>query len=317
MLSFSESKRFRRAVQCRRGAAVCKVPASYSKVKGTNMPFTPQFASVNGTSLAYRDTSAGMPILFIHGHPFNQSMWDAQVDALRWKHRVITYDIRGYGLSQVPAAEATTLETLADDIADLLDHLKIPTAVITGLSMGGQIAMAFADQYPQRLSGLILAATFPQADTPEAAATRRATADRFLTQGSIPPGIEMLPKLLAPATIKDHPDIALKVLSMIARTSPAGAAAALRGRAQRKDYTPTLPKIAVPTLIVVGTEDAYTNVDTAKVMQQSIPHSRLEIFEGIGHLPNLEATDRFNAVLHNFLDTIPTQNTKAAARTAG
>jgi 3-oxoadipate enol-lactonase len=263
------------------------------------------FASINNLSIAYRDTGAGQPILFIHGHPFNQSMWDTQVAALSWKHRVITYDIRGYGASEVPTTEATTLETLADDIAALLDHLNIPTTVVVGLSMGGQIAMAFAEQYPQRLSGLILAATFPQADPPEAAATRRATADRFLAQGSIPPGLEMLPKLLAPASIKDHPEIALQVLTMIARTPPAGATAALRGRAQRKDYTPTLRKITVPTLIVVGTEDAYTSVDTAKQMQQSIPNARLEVFEGIGHLPNLEATDHFNAVLHRFLDTIP------------
>ena len=264
-------------------------------------------ATINGVTLAYRDTGTGLPTVFIHGHPFNQSMWDQQVSALSWKHRVITYDIRGYGQSEVPAVEATTLETLADDIAALLDHVNIPTAVIAGLSMGGQIAMAFAEQHPQRLSGLILAATFPQADTPEAAATRRATADRFLTQGSILPGIEMLPKLLAPATIKDHPEIALQVLTMIAQTPPAGAAAALRGRAQRKDYTPTLPHIAAPTVIVVGTEDAYTNVDTAKQIQQSIPNASLEIFEGIGHLPNLEAPDHFNAVLVDFLKEIPTK----------
>ncbi len=264
------------------------------------------FAQINGLSIAYRDTGAGQPILFIHGHPFNQSMWDTQVAALSWKHRVITYDIRGYGASEVPATEATTLEIMADDIAALLDHLNIPTVVVAGLSMGGQIAMAFANQHPYRLSGLILAATFPQADTPEAATTRRATADRFIAQGSIPPGLEMLPKLLAPASIKNHPEIALQVLTMIAHTPPAGAAAALRGRAQRKDYTSTLQNITVPTLIVVGTEDAYTNVDTAKQMQQSIPNSDLEIFPGIGHLPNLEATDHFNAVLHKFLDTIPT-----------
>ncbi len=128
----------------------------------------------------------------------------------------------------------------------------------------------------------------------------------------------MLPKLLAPASIKDHPDIAVQVLTMIAHTPPAGAAAALRGRAQRKDYTPTLPNITVPTLIVVGTEDAYTNVDTAKQMQQSIPNSHLEIFPGIGHLPNLEAPDRFNAVLHHFPGTqIPTRTkTKSSAPAA-
>ncbi len=177
-------------------------------------------ARINGVSLAYRDAGSGMPILFIHGHPFNQSMWDSQVAALTWKYRVITYDIRGYGASEVPATEATTLETMASDINALLDHLNIPKAVIAGLSMGGQIAMAFADQFPHRLSGLILAATFPQADTEEAIKTRRATADRFINQGSVLPGGEMLPKLIAPASLKKNPAIAVDVFTMIATHSP-------------------------------------------------------------------------------------------------
>jgi 3-oxoadipate enol-lactonase len=263
-------------------------------------------AQINGISIAYRDTGSGTPILFIHGHPFNQSMWDPQIAALTWKYRVITFDLRGYGASEVPTAEATTLETMASDINALLDHLNIPKAIIAGLSMGGQIAMAFAEQYPHRLSRLILAATFPQADTEVAIKTRRATADRFIQQGSVLPGGEMIPKLIAPASLKRDPEIAVKVFTMIAYTPPAGAAAALRGRALRKDYTESLTRITVPTLIIVGTEDAYTNVETAKQMHQSIPNSRIEVFEGIGHLPNLEAADRFNAVLHQFLATIPT-----------
>ncbi|MCU1224767.1 MAG: hydrolase [Edaphobacter sp.] len=263
------------------------------------------FTQINGISIAFRDEGDGTPILFIHGHPFNQSMWDPQVAALSWKYRVITFDLRGYGASEVPAVEATTLETMAADISALLDHLNIPKAIVAGLSMGGQIAMAFADLYPQRLSGLVLAATFPQADTEETVKLRRMTADRFIHQGSVLPGGEMLPKLIAPASLKKNPEIAIDVFTMIARTPPAGAAAALRGRAQRKDYTESLTRITVPTLIAIGTEDAYIAVDVANQMQQSIPNSRLEVFEGIGHLPNLEATDRFNAVLHDFLAGIP------------
>ncbi len=258
-------------------------------------------AKINSVTLAYRSTGSGLPILFIHGHPFNQSMWDPQVAALSAKYRVITYDIRGYGASEVPAVDATSLETMAADIDALLDHLAIDKAVIAGLSMGGQIAMAFAEQYPQRLAGLVLAATFPQADTPEAAATRRATADRFVNEGSALPGCEMLPRLLAHASIRRDPALAVAVYTMIAHTPPAGAAAALRGRARRKDYTPTLQHIAIPAIVFVGTEDAYTNVETATAMQQAIPNACLEVFEGIGHMPNLEAPDRFNAALEKFL----------------
>jgi 3-oxoadipate enol-lactonase len=262
-------------------------------------------AKVNGVTLAYRNTGHGTPILFIHGHPFNQSMWDPQVAALSNNHRLITFDLRGYGASEAPAAEATSLETMADDINALFDHLCVNKAVIAGLSMGGQIAMAFAEQYPQRLHGLVLAATFSQADTPKAATNRRAMADRFLNEGSAIPGGEMLPKLLGHTSIKRNPAIAVDVFRMIAHTPPAGAAAALRGRSYRKDYTPTLKDISVPTLVFVGTEDAYTSVETSTAMHLAIPNSRLEVIEGIGHMPNLEAPDRFNAVLSDFLSNLP------------
>jgi 3-oxoadipate enol-lactonase len=258
-------------------------------------------AKINGITLAYHDSGRSLPILFIHGHPFNQSMWSPQVNALSGKYRTITYDIRGYGASEVPAVEATSLETMAADINALLDHLNIDKAVVAGLSMGGQIAMAFAEQYPQRLAGLVLAATFPQADTSEAATNRRAMADRFVNEGSAIPGGEMLPKLLAHSSIKRDPALAVSVYTMIANTPPAGAAAALRGRSQRKDYTPTLSHIGVPTVVLVGTEDAYTNVETATAMQRAIPNACLEIFKGIGHMPNLEAPDQFNAALEGFL----------------
>lgn len=262
-------------------------------------------ASINGVSIAYRDAGSGLAVVFVHGHPFDQSMWDPQVAALSWKYRVITLDLRGYGASEVPDVEATTLETMAADIKGLLDHLGVARAIVAGLSMGGQVAMAFADLYPERLAGLILAATFAEADTPDGVAARRAMADRFVNEGSVLPGGEMLPKLLAPASVKRDPGLAVKVFTMIANAPPAGAAAALRGRALRKDYLEPLRQVDVPALIVVGTEDRFSPLDRAERMHDAIPSVRLEVFDGVGHLPNLEATDRFNALLHEYLAGIP------------
>jgi pimeloyl-ACP methyl ester carboxylesterase len=262
------------------------------------------FAKLNGVSLAYRDIGSGLPIVFIHGHAFNQSMWDPQISALSSRYRVITFDLRGYGASEVPAVEATSLETMAADVNALLDHLGIAKAVVAGLSMGGQIAMAFAELYPQRLIALVLAATFSEIDSPEVAAARRTTADRFINEGSAIPGGEMLTKLLAHRSIKRDPALAVAVYTMIALTPPAGAAAALRGRSLRKDYTPGLKDIAVPTIVFGGTEDAYTSVETITRMQQAIPNSQLRIFDGIGHMPNLEAPSLFNAALDDFLKTL-------------
>ena len=263
-------------------------------------------ALIHGVSISYCDRGSGLAVVFVHGHPFDQSMWDAQVEALSWKYRAITLDLRGYGASEVPdveatTLEATTLETMARDVCGLLDHLRVERAVVVGLSMGGQVAMAFADLFPERLAGLVLAATFPEADTPEGAAARRAMAERFVQEGSVLPGGEMMPKLLAAASVKRDPQLAVKVFTMIANAPPAGAAAALRGRALRKDYLSTLRGVRVPALIVAGTEDQYSSVEKARQMQEAIPGARLEVFEGVGHLPNLEDADRFNAVLHEFL----------------
>jgi 3-oxoadipate enol-lactonase len=92
---------------------------------------------------------------------------------------------------------------------------------------------------------------------------------------------------------------------MICGTDAAGAAAALRGRAMRRDYREVLKQFHFPCLIILGTEDAYSTVEEARAMSEAIPNSRLEIFPETGHLPNLENEDRFNQVLHEFLAGVP------------
>ncbi|GGA71965.1 alpha/beta hydrolase [Edaphobacter acidisoli] len=258
-------------------------------------------ASINGVSLAWREAGNGLPVVFVHGHPFDHTMWDPQVTALSSKYRVIAPDLRGYGVSEVPESDTVTLETMAKDIRALLDYLHIDRAVVAGLSMGGQVAMAFADLYPERLAGLVLAATFAEGETPEGVAVRRAMAERFINEGSVLPGGEMLPRLLAPASLKRDPELAIKVFTMIAHAPSAGSAAALRGRALRKDYVEPLTHVTVPTLIAVGTEDKYVTRERAERMRAAIRGSRLEVFEGVGHMPNLEAAERFNSVLLEFL----------------
>ena len=269
------------------------------------MTNTRSVASIDGISISYRDRGTGAVVVFIHGHPFDQSMWDQQVEALSWKYRVITLDLRGYGASEVPNVEIATLETMAADIKGLLDHLGIKKAVLVGLSMGGQVAMAFSDLFPERLAGLVLAGTFAEADTPEAAVARRDTADRFLNEGSVLPGGEMLPRLLAHTSLKRDPELAVMVFKMIANAPPGGAAAALRGRALRKDYLPVLRRLTVPALIMVGTHDKFSPLERAQQMQEAIPSARLVVFDEVGHMSNLEAPDRFNASLHEYLESIP------------
>ncbi|HJP78996.1 MAG TPA: alpha/beta hydrolase [Pseudonocardiaceae bacterium] len=265
-------------------------------------------AEVNGITIGYDDTGEGAgpgeTLVLVHGHPFDHSMWQPQVEYFRaegW--RVIAADLRGYGESTVVPG-ITPLSTFAEDIAALLDHLGIARFVLVGLSMGGQIALECHRLFPQRLIGLVLADTFAQAETPAGRADRERMADRLLREGMAGYAAEVLPKMVAPHNIEALPAVAEFVSGMMRGAPPEGAAAALRGRARRPDYTEMLRTVVVPTLIVVGSDDQFTPVADAEYMYDRIPTSRLVIVDGAAHLPNLERPAEFNKALGQLLTTV-------------
>jgi pimeloyl-ACP methyl ester carboxylesterase len=258
--------------------------------------------TVDGVTIEFDDEGSGDPVVLIHGHPFDRTMWRPQATHLsRSGRRVIAPDLRGYGRSTVLPG-MTTLTAFAQDVATLLDRLGIETVVLGGLSMGGQIALEFHRLYPHRLHGLVLADTSAQAETDEGKKARNDTAERLLRDGMARYADEMLPEMLAAHTIRALPAVAQHVLGMMRRTPAEGAAAALRGRAERPDYVDMLARISVPTLVVVGSEDGFTPVGDAQFMSERIPGAILAVIGGAGHMPNLERPDEFNTELQRFLD---------------
>ncbi|KZB79999.1 alpha/beta fold hydrolase [Amycolatopsis regifaucium] len=261
-------------------------------------------AELDGISVAYDDLGTGLPLVLVHGHPFNRTMWRPQAERFgREGYRVVTADLRGYGETTVVPGK-TGLDVFAADIARLADHLGLDRFVLGGLSMGGQIVMEFQRTYPDRVAGLLLADTSPQEETEEGKRVRNAMADRVLAEGIGPYADEVLTKMVSPTNVRTQPDVAAHVLRMMRTTPREGAAAALRGRAERPDYRETLAKVTVPSLIVVGTEDEYTPVSDAELMHELIPGSTLAVIEGAAHMPNLEREAEFNAVFARFLKEI-------------
>lgn len=258
---------------------------------------------VGDIQMAYDDVGEGLPLILIHGSPFNRSMWRPQVEYFRSQYRLIVPDLRGYGDTTVVAGK-TTLEDFAGDIVGLLDYVGVARGVVVGLSMGGLVAQEFYQQFPQRVSCLVLADTYAHKVMPDAQQTRFVTAERIMNEGMQAYAQAFLPKMIAPHTIERQPEIAAQVMSMMANSSVEGVAAALRGRAERRDYVPLLADIAVPTLIVVGRDDEMTPVSDSELMHRSIDGSQLVVIEGAGHLPNLEQTETFNAALGAFLKGI-------------
>ncbi|MEW2623893.1 alpha/beta hydrolase [Streptomyces sp. NPDC048106] len=251
--------------------------------------------------LAYTDknpeATSRIPLLLLHGHPFDRTMWDPQVARFSADRRVIAPDLRGYGASPVTPGTVPFARHAAD-LAELLDFLGVDTCVTAGLSMGGQLAMECYGRFGDRVRGLVLADTFAAPETPEGKRGRQAMADRLLAEGMRGYADEVLERMVAPyadAQVKSH------VHGMMTATPPEGAAASLRGRAERPDYRPLLPRVTVPALVVVGADDTYTPVSDAESLHAALPDSTIEVIEGAAHLPNLERPEGFNRVLEAFL----------------
>ncbi|MFC9394034.1 alpha/beta fold hydrolase [Streptomyces sp. NPDC057027] len=250
----------------------------------------------------HEDRGTGPALLLVHGHPFDHTMWQPQIDRFsRTGHRVIAPDLRGYGATPLGASTGSTLlGDFAEDLAGLLDALGIDDCVVVGLSMGGQIAMEFVRRHPGRVRGLVLADTFPAAETEDGRKARNAMADRLLREGMRGYADEVLDRMVAPYNTHAAPH----VHRMMCATDPVAAAAALRGRAERPDYRETLGALTVPALVVVGRDDTYTPVADAEEMHALLPHSTLTVIERAAHLPNLERPEEFDAALDAFLRSL-------------
>lgn len=258
---------------------------------------------IDDVQIAYDDVGVGPAVVLIHGYPFNRSLWTEQTEALTSRFRVVTPDLRGFGESDTSEGRVT-MNRMAQDVVELMDQLGIQQAVIGGLSMGGYVALAFVKQFPSRVKALVLADTRAQADTEEGKQTRHQQAEKALSEGMAGIADGMLPKLLTPETVSKRPEVVKRVRDMMLKTKPQGAASALLGMAEREDLSEFISSIGVPTMILVGREDAITPVADSEKMQSKIAPSRLVVIENAGHVSNLEQTEQFNFALLRFLDRV-------------
>jgi pimeloyl-ACP methyl ester carboxylesterase len=237
-----------------------------------------------------------VPLLLFHGFPFSSASWAAQHASPPKGFRLLTPDHRGFGQSEL-APGVSTMEAMAEDALALLDALKLPSAVVGGLSMGGYVALALARLDPGRVRGLVLVDTQSLPDDEASKARREAVALDVLANGVNGLVDGMLPKLFAAAT---PPDVRGPIEAMMRAQERQAVAAAARGMATRSDAKDLLARFANPTLVVVGAEDAITPPEKAKVMADLVTGARLEVVPGAGHLVPVEQPERFKALLESF-----------------
>jgi len=256
---------------------------------------------VSDVELNVVERGSGTPLLLVHGFPLDHSMWRGQLEGLSDICRVIAPDLRGFGQSSVTPG-TVTMQQMADDLAALLDALKITEPVVfCGLSMGGYVAWQFAIRHRARLAKLILCDSRAVADSAEAAAGRHKMADRVLAEGPQVVADAMLPKLFAPAgNIRERAWVT-ETREVILRTQPAGIAAALLGMAERADVTPQLSQIDVPALVICGQHDGISPPAEMREIAGKLPDALYVEIAKAGHMAPLEEPAAVNAAIREFL----------------
>lgn len=260
---------------------------------------------VNNINVIYNDEgSEESPIIiFIHGFPLNKSMWDNQAKALKDNCRVIAYDIRGHGNSDVGTSDFS-IDLFVNDLLSFMDALNIEKTIICGLSMGGYIALNAIENHPERFNALILSDTNCTADTPEAKEKRMNAIENILENGVDKFANELILNLFSNESFKRNLKEIPVVREMIVNTSTLSLHNSLHALAERKETCEKLSEIKVPVLIIVGKEDKITPPDAARFMQSKIKGSLLRIIEHGGHLSNLENPYEFNYQINKFISSI-------------
>lgn len=248
-----------------------------------------------------RSSQESHRILFVHGFPLDHHLWDGQaplgdVASLR------APDLPGFG-GRAPFgfhSDETTVGHYAEALREEVIAWGDVPVVLVALSMGGYVAFECWRRFPEKISHLVLSDTRAEPDSPEARPGRLAAVAQA-RKGQLAPLFEkMATDLVAPSRRSDV-SFRSRVLSVMSKSHPLGVEQALFAMMSRPDSRPDLAGIRVPTLVLVGEEDALTPPSAARVMSEGIPGARLVVVPGAGHLAPLEEPGAVNAAIREFL----------------
>jgi pimeloyl-ACP methyl ester carboxylesterase len=264
----------------------------------------------NGTRLTFRDTGAGLPVVFLHPTPLDQDYWRQLVDDLAGV-RAIVPDFRGHGGSElgtlpvggfalVPDAPVLTMDRLAADVRALLDHLGIGEALFAGCSIGGHVALELWRQAPERVQGLAFICAKPQPDT-EVGLAKRVETIALARSGGIDAIFNSMAGSLVGATAKKrHPKIVNEIRARM-KLSVDALVAVQAGLATRPDSVATVATISAPVLAIAGGEDASATAAEMEEFQSAPGGCEFHLLPDAGHFAAYEQPQKVAALLAEWL----------------
>lgn len=242
------------------------------------------------------------PVIFVHGFPYDHSMWDAQVNNLKNEFYCVTYDIRGLGKSPSEGGQFT-IEDLSEDLISLASSMKYKP-VVCGLSMGGYIALRAFEKDETKFKGLVLLDTKSIADNDETK-LKRANAISSITKNGVEQYVKsFIPTCFSQRFMNDCRDLYEGIINNSMTFDPVGVKGCILAMACRTDTTAVLGKIDVPVLVLCGEEDKLCPPDDMKKMAELIRNSEFQIIKDAAHMTPIENPDRVNYLIKAFLHKI-------------
>jgi pimeloyl-ACP methyl ester carboxylesterase len=255
-------------------------------------------AAVNGQKLYYEDTGgSGPPVIFSHGLFMDHAMFAPQVEALKGRYRVITWDERGHGKTAGPDLGRFTYYDSADDLAALLKHLGIDRAVLAGMSQGGFLSMRAALTHPEVVKALILIDTQAGVEDPATLVGYQQLVDGWLAGGLSDETAEVIATIILGQSWSG----ANAWKAKWRKIAPHDLTGCWDCLSHRDDVTARLKEIKVPTLVIHGDADAAIRLSLAETLAREIPDAELVVVPGAGHAANLTHAEVANPAIERFL----------------
>lgn len=248
------------------------------------------------TQISYSDTGKGTVVVLLHGFLENKTMWDVYVSELSKKNRIITIDLLGHGETE-SLGYVQTMEENADVIHDVLSKLRIRKAILVGHSMGGYVALAFAELYPEKMKGLVLLNSTSKEDSSE----RKKNRDRAIK--AVKKDYETFIRLsIANLFSEENREILTaeieEVKTQALKTPLQGIVASLEGMKIRKDREVLLHTTSYPKLLILGEKDPVLNYEENK---KQIKDTTVELVTfSDGHMSSIENQAELLTVLADF-----------------
>lgn len=260
---------------------------------------------VGDLNIGFREQGNGEAVVFLHGVGSDKDLWNKQIDYFSESWRAVSIDYPGYGESDLPGRDLSRTE-IAQYILGALKQLKISTAHIVGLSMGGVIALEMVRLEPVRIISLTLADTFAKHHDGKAVLERAHKAIETMTMREFAEA--RMSAVLSPHASEEIRQEAIENMARIDKQSYRWAASAV----WTGDYLAQLSDIAVPTLVVIGEYDQLTPLSLAQQLKRKIRGANLEVIPNTGHISNFENPTGFNKVLERFISVTGRGSNKPA-----